>query len=590
MLNQPVVFRPRPSPSLPVLLAAWTVLDLLFNVRYPAPAPAWLWFLPSIDATVLLAAVAILGWRGHRLPRGVAVALALAVVVVRAFRVGDGVVLRYFNRPFDVGLDLPTAGEIGRLMRATVRPPVLVAATLGLGACTFGFAWLAGWSIRAAERSFAAARVRRTFAVLVASAVAGSALFSQTDSSGLRQGLFAPSVAGRLAREAIRAGRLDDDGRQQAQRVRTDAARVASRPHDLAGLGGVHVLVFFVESYGATVLEDQRMASRIDALYRDVEGRLRARGFQIASRLLDSPTYGGRSQLAHQALFTGVRAGNRIEDAAVQSLRPRAMADFFRDAGYRSVLVMPGTTHPDLPRWLYGFDRLYAAWDLSYRGPTFAFGAMPDQFVVRAIHDREIGAAKTPLLLAYALISSHAPWDSQPPMLANWGEVGDGHAFAELAPVRFPTNWSNLGQAADAYTHAVAYDLGVIADYLASFDLGDALVIVLGDHQPVADVTGASASSAVPIHVISRRPALIDPFRARGYVDGMRPRTDGAPPGMETFLPDLLADFSPAVPRTTPRGLSPGTPTAAPETRAGHRDRPSGARAGAMQRTVPSPG
>ena len=69
-------------------------------------------------------------------------------------------------------------------------------------------------------------------------------------------------------------------------------------------------------------------------------------------------------------------------------------------------------------------------------------------------------------------------------------------------------------------------------------------MIVLGDHQPVAEVTRFSGSSAVPIHVWSRNPALVAPFRARGYTPGLRPARGAPPRGMETFLPDLLADFS----------------------------------------------
>jgi len=72
----------------------------------------------------------------------------------------------------------------------------------------------------------------------------------------------------------------------------------------------------------------------------------------------------------------------------------------------------------------------------------------------------------------------------------------------------------------------------------------DSLVIVLGDHQPVAEVTRWSTSYAVPVHAISRNRSFIDAFRARGYASGMWPQRSEKPPGLETLLPDLLADFS----------------------------------------------
>ena len=69
-------------------------------------------------------------------------------------------------------------------------------------------------------------------------------------------------------------------------------------------------------------------------------------------------------------------------------------------------------------------------------------------------------------------------------------------------------------------------------------------MIVLGDHQPAAEVTRWSESYAVPIHVISRNRALVDAFRARGYRSGMYPAPSPNPPGLETLLAALLADLS----------------------------------------------
>jgi hypothetical protein len=69
-------------------------------------------------------------------------------------------------------------------------------------------------------------------------------------------------------------------------------------------------------------------------------------------------------------------------------------------------------------------------------------------------------------------------------------------------------------------------------------------VIVLGDHQPVAEVTRASPSCAVPVHVVSRNSASVDAFRARGFRSGMRLARTENPPGLETLLPDLHADLA----------------------------------------------
>jgi hypothetical protein len=72
---------------------------------------------------------------------------------------------------------------------------------------------------------------------------------------------------------------------------------------------------------------------------------------------------------------------------------------------------------------------------------------------------------------------------------------------------------------------------------------GEALVILLGDHQPPAVVGGELQQWTVPIHVLSRDPELVAPFIEAGYVAGIVPTQ--APPhqGMENFLPSFLAAF-----------------------------------------------
>ena len=49
-------------------LAGWTALNVVFNLRFPAPAPWWSPLLPSVDATLLLAGCAICAYAGRRLP------------------------------------------------------------------------------------------------------------------------------------------------------------------------------------------------------------------------------------------------------------------------------------------------------------------------------------------------------------------------------------------------------------------------------------------------------------------------------------------------------------------------------------------
>ncbi len=532
----------RSGPTV-LLLVAWALLSLLLNVRYPALEPVGLYFLPAIDATVLFAVIALFAWRGYRIPGWVVAVLAALVLILRAFRVADGIVWRYFNRPIDLGLDMPTAWAMVHLLQTTVAWPILVISLTLLAGCAFGFTALAAWSVRAAERAFDATRSRALFAGLVTAALLLSPLLPADSGRGMRQGAFAPSLVPRLIEEVGRITRLEEVRQAEAARIRAAADRVRATPGGLQKLGRSNVLLFFIESYGATVIDEPDHRAGMLPVYQQIDSLLAGQGFQVASSLLDSPTYGGRSQLAHQALATGIRAGDIVADDLVQALRPPTMAGFFQKAGYRTVLVMPGNVHRGLYRWLYEFEKVYSSWDLGYRGPLYVLDSMPDQYVVDFIHRQELQRPSAPLFVEYVFVTSHAPWDRQPPFIDDW-QMGDGSLFARHAPVVFPVTWSNLREASPAYLRSISYNLRVIVEYLTRFDTGDSLAIVLGDHQPIGDVTRNSPSPAVPIHVISRQGALVEPFRARGYSRNMEPARPQPTPGMDSFLIDFLTAFS----------------------------------------------
>jgi hypothetical protein len=91
---------------------------------------------------------------------------------------------------------------------------------------------------------------------------------------------------------------------------------------------------------------------------------------------------------------------------------------------------------------------------------------------------------------------------------------------------------------------SLAYDFEVLRRYIGDFVRDESLVMVLGDHQPPAEITQQNASRRVPIHVLSRRRSLVDAFVGAGYTRGMRPAATGKGIGMERLLPNLLKTLS----------------------------------------------
>ena len=522
----------------------WTALNVVFNLRYPGPETWWSPFLPSVDATLLLAACAAWAFAGRRIPAALTIVAGIVAAAVKIFRIGDGVTRRYFNRPVDLGYDLATLPEVVRLLDSTVPRPIWIGGAIAAVLVLVGIGVLVAIILRRAGEYFSDRRGRIIFAATAALALALSALVPPDGHRGLRAGAFGPSLAPVAVRQVRGLATLDRRRTEALAEIRRSDAGLRRAARGLGRLRGAHLFLFLVESYGATVLERPDLARDIEPVYDATARVLAGAGFDVASGLLSSPTYAGRSHLAQETLATGVRATDRVIDLLVQQERPTTMARIFREAGYRTVLVQPGTTHRKLYRWSYDFEKVYSAWDLDYQGPSYRWAPMPDQYTLDFIQRREIAPAVRPLLVEYALVSSHAPWSDQPPIVTDWDAIDDGRVFAGLPTVHFPIGWTNLADGAGAYLHAISYDLQLLAQYIARFVPGDSLVIVLGDHQPVAEVTRWSESYAVPIHVISRNRALVDAFRARGYRSGMHPPPSAKPPGLETLLSTLLAELS----------------------------------------------
>ena len=76
------------------------------------------------------------------------------------------------------------------------------------------------------------------------------------------------------------------------------------------------------------------------------------------------------------------------------------------------------------------------------------------------------------------------------------------------------------------YVGMIEYNYQWLAGWLAQPKARDSFLILLGDHQPAANVTGEGATWEVPVHIISSRPALLQRFIAQGFKPGLEP----APP------------------------------------------------------------
>jgi hypothetical protein len=95
-----------------------------------------------------------------------------------------------------------------------------------------------------------------------------------------------------------------------------------------------------------------------------------------------------------------------------------------------------------------------------------------------------------------------------------------------------------------SYVRAMAYDYQTLAGYVRE-QQDDQLLIVIGDHQPPAAVSGEGAPWNVPIHVVTARRPILDRLTSHGFVRGLHPKTP-AVAKMHALLRILLEAFGPS--------------------------------------------
>jgi hypothetical protein len=256
--------------------------------------------------------------------------------------------------------------------------------------------------------------------------------------------------------------------------------------------------------------------------YQDFAARVEQAGFAVCSSFVQATVLGGNSWLTHATLETGTSMVDHFDYMLLlERTKIVSLAKRFGAAGYRTVSVKPGTTRASPQTRMYGFDREYFARDFGYRGPSYAWAPMPDQFVLQTVAERELREPSGALFIEYALVSSHFPFNPHPGYVDDWASLGDGSMYLHQEPVQFGQSQGDLTLWALGYLTSLLYDLRSISEFLARYVRGDALVLVLGDHQPIAPIAGDDRSFLTPLHVISRSRELLQRFRGLGCTPGM---------------------------------------------------------------------
>jgi len=141
-------------------------------------------------------------------------------------------------------------------------------------------------------------------------------------------------------------------------------------------------------------------------------------------------------------------------------------------------------------------------------------------------------------------VSSHTPWTPLP-HLVPWDSVGDGSVFdPQPAQGLSPSVvWQDPHHVQQVYGESVQYTMSTLFSFLTTFDDPNLVLVVLGDHQPAAVVSGTGANHDVPISIISKDPAVIDRISSWNWEPGMLPSPNAPVWRMDAFRNRFLSAY-----------------------------------------------
>ncbi len=328
--------------------------------------------------------------------------------------------------------------------------------------------------------------------------------------------------------------------------VRSEVAQMVAMPaYDVYdGLllpDGPDLHIYVVESYGRILLRRRGARERWLADTPRRTTALQDAGFHLVSAYATAPVSGGRSWLADATMLTGRHVAH---ESVFNEVMAKAddlvhLPGVLARAGYETVLVRPkdrARAGVEL-RNDYRFSTPVFYEDLTYTGPAIGWGWIPDQYTLGWLRQHTLHQPEGPQFVFAHLVSSHAPWLDVPEHVASWESLGaagvapaegqEDHGMLEELLVqlgRYQRRSGHRGQRRatadhmERYGGSVAYDLDVLVEHLVELPERPGVYLLLGDHQP--PLVAKSEDFDVPIHVVSRDPALLEPFEDVGFQEG----------------------------------------------------------------------
>jgi phosphatidylglycerophosphate synthase len=496
-----------------------------------------------VEGLALVAVAVMLPAWPRRILAAVAGILFSLITFIKILNIGFYAEIgRAFNPVLDWGNISPAIGVVRDTIGATLTNIALVAVWLGLvlviGAITAS----------AVHITTVAARHRRATVRALAALTAVWALCAGLSLQFVRGFQVASASAAGLVVDQVRDTQTalrDQHIFEQALRGSDPEASVPASDL-LTGLRGKDVIIAFVESYGQVAIQGTSFSPGVDAALRRSTASLARAGWSTQSAWVTTPGFGGISQLAHSTLQSGLWVNTLQRYADLVGSSRFTLSDAFDKAGWRTVSDSPEDDYDFLPGTsFYHFDQVYNRHNVGYRGPSFSYASMPDQYTLAELQRLELGPGHKPVMAEIDLVSSHTPWAPLPVMVP-WNKVGNGSIFDSM-PARSEspsTVWRNANTVRQFFGRSIQYSLDALTSWVTELNDPNLVLIMLGDEQPGSPISSPGASHKVPISIIAHDPSVFRQIASWHWQDGLLPGPSAPLELMDAFRNQFLDAFS----------------------------------------------
>ena len=490
----------------------------------------------SIEVALCVLAIAVAA-RLFRTPSPVVLRVLAALwVVLMIGRYEDVTARSLYGRDINLYWDARNLPSVGGMLSSVAKPWLVASTIVGLSLVPLIIYLPLRWALGCVTHASKDPRVRKAL-----TAVAGGVLVV-----GVAQGLGVPVPGNLHVVEPVTAV-YARQARQFTHEISGAGLRaLAPAPTMRSNFGlvkGADVLLVVLESYGAVSWDRPALVEALAASRTRFDTDIRDTGRRAVSALVESTTFGGKSWLAHVSLLSGTEVRDEQTSVRLMSQRRETMVSAFSRQGYRAVAIMPGVRAAWPEGAFYGFDEIYDIARLDYQGPSFGWWNITDQFALARMDALEIASrSRQPVFVFFPTISTHMPFTPAPPYQPDWSRILTHAPYDDEELARAwaqEPDWFNLGP---SYAQALDYSYLTLGGYLRLRADRDFVMVIVGDHQPPAMVSGEGATWDVPVHVITNRAQVLERLLQRGFREGLQPRGPSAIK-IDGLLPVLLDAF-----------------------------------------------